>query len=85
MTEEQEIIEMTNHVFEEYFEIEKELLKPEVNIFEDLGLDSLDMVDLIVALQAKFGISIREDRRIREIRTLADIYRFVAEIVSAQK
>jgi len=40
------------------------------------------MVDLIVALQAKFGISIREDRRIREIRTLADIYGFIAEITS---
>ncbi|MCK5099074.1 MAG: acyl carrier protein, partial [Desulfobacteraceae bacterium] len=36
---------MINEVFEESFEIEKKELKPEANIFEDLGLDSLDVVD----------------------------------------
>ena len=47
----QEIIEKTNKVFEESFEIEKERLVPQAHIFTDLGLDSLDIVDLIVALQ----------------------------------
>ena len=50
---EQEIIKLTNQVFEESFEIEKDLLKEEMNIFQDLGLDSLDIVDLVVALQEK--------------------------------
>ena len=48
---EQEIIEITNKVFEESFELEKEKLKPEAHIFTDLGLDSLDIVDLVAALQ----------------------------------
>ncbi|MFH2046190.1 MAG: acyl carrier protein [Pseudomonadota bacterium] len=74
---EQEIIKLTNQVFEESFEIEKELLKPEVNIFQDLGLDSLDVVDLVVALQEKFGVKIRNDERIQTIRTLQDIYNFI--------
>ncbi|MBU1054540.1 MAG: acyl carrier protein [Proteobacteria bacterium] len=74
---EQEIIRLTNQVFEESFEIEKELLKPEVNIFQDLGLDSLDVVDLVVALQEKFGVKIRNDERIQTIRTLQDIYDFI--------
>ncbi|MBU1181151.1 MAG: acyl carrier protein, partial [Proteobacteria bacterium] len=58
---EQEIITLSNQVFEESFEIEKEKLKPEMNIFLDLGLDSLDIVDLVVALQEKFGVKIRND------------------------
>lgn len=77
MTTEQEIITLTNQVFEESFEIEKEKLQPQMNIFEDLGLDSLDVVDLVVALQKKFGVKIRDDERVRSIRTLGDIYQFI--------
>ncbi len=71
------IIDLTNQVFEESFEIEPDRLKPEMNIFEDLGLDSLDIVDLVVALQQKFGVNIRDDERVRQIRTLGDIYQFI--------
>ena len=71
------IVEMVNQVFEESFEIEPERLKPEMNVFTDLGLDSLDIVDLVVALQKKFNIKIRDDNRVRDIRVLGDIYKFI--------
>ncbi len=77
---ENEIIAITNQVFVESFEIETEKLQPKMNIFEDLGLDSLDIVDLIVALQQKFGVKIRNDQRVRNIRTLEDIYRFILSL-----
>lgn len=77
---EQEIIEITNRVFEESFEKDRALLKPDAHIFNDLGLDSLDIVDLVVALQKSFGIQIREEEKIRDIRTLQDIYNFIIEI-----
>ncbi len=77
-----EIIEKTNAVFEESFEIAPEQLIPTAHVFNDLGLDSLDTVDLVVALQKKFTVSIRDDARIREIRTLNDIYDFIATIIS---
>jgi acyl carrier protein len=73
----QEIITAVNDVLEEYFEIERERLLPEMNIFEDLELDSLDIVDLVVALQKKFEVRIRDDERIRHIRTLGDVYQFI--------
>ncbi|MBW2570375.1 MAG: acyl carrier protein, partial [Deltaproteobacteria bacterium] len=47
---------------------------------EDLGLDSLDIVDLIVALQQKFGVKIRNDERARDIRTLEDVYKFILSL-----
>jgi acyl carrier protein len=74
---EQEIVTMVNDVLEEYFEIERERLLPDANIFEDLELDSLDIVDLVVALQKKFDVRVRDDERIRHIRTLGDIHQFV--------
>ncbi len=76
----EEIIAKTNDVFAESFEIEPERLKPEANVFLDLGLDSLDTVDLVVAIQKRFGVQIRDDERVRAIRTLGDVYDFIATI-----
>ncbi len=76
----QDIINKTNKVFEESFEIEKERLVPQAHIFTDLGLDSLDIVDLVVALQNTFGVKIRNEERVRDIRTLEDIYKFISEM-----
>jgi len=78
--EEKVVIAKVNQVFEESFELKKDELQPEKNIFDDLGLDSLDIVDLVVALQQKFGVKIRNDERLRDIRTLADIYKFICTI-----
>jgi len=77
---EQEIIDAINRVFEESFEIEKEKLQPQAHIFNDLGLDSLDIVDLIVALQKSFGVNIRNEENVRNIRTLGDVYQFIFDI-----
>jgi acyl carrier protein len=76
----QEIINKVNKVFEESFEIEKERLVPEAHIFTDLGLDSLDIVDLVVALQNAFNVKIRNEERVRDIRTLQDIYQFISSL-----
>lgn len=77
---EQEVVAITNKVFEESFEIEKEKLQPQAHIFNDLGLDSLDIVDLVVALQKSFGVKIRNEEKVRNIRTLQDIYDFILTI-----
>jgi acyl carrier protein len=76
----QEIINKINKVFEESFEIEKERLVPQAHIFTDLGLDSLDIVDLVVALQSAFGVKIRNEEKVRDIRTLQDIYQFISSL-----
>ena len=76
----QEIINKINKVFEESFEIKKERLVPEAHIFTDLGLDSLDIVDLVVALQNSFGVKIRNEEKVRDIRTLQDIYQFISSL-----
>jgi len=80
--EEGEIKRCVDEVFVEAFEIEPIRLTTDVRIFEDLGIDSLDVVDLVVALQKKFGIQIRDDERVRQIRTLGDIYEFIGVLKS---
>ncbi|HBA86372.1 MAG TPA: acyl carrier protein [Verrucomicrobia bacterium] len=80
MFTEAEIVQRTNKVLVEYFEIEQERLVPTAHIFQDFGLDSLDTVDLIVALQKEFDVTIRDDERIRQLGTLQSIYSFIAAV-----
>ena len=75
-----EIIQRTNKVLNEYFEIEPERLVPTAHIFMDFGLDSLDTVDLIVALQKEFDVTIRDDERIRQLGNLQSIYSFISAV-----
>jgi len=73
----QQIIDLINTSLGEEFELEKEDMKPEALLFDDLELDSLDIVDLVVVLEKAFQFKIREEDSIQEIRTLGDIHRFV--------
>ena len=72
--ERNDIIKAVNSIFLERFELEESQLTPEKNIVEDLQLDSLDLVDMIVGLQQKFGIMLRDNQEIRTVRTLGDVY-----------
>ena len=75
-----EIIETVNGLFCEVFELGAERLAPDAKLFEELGLDSLDAVDLVAGLQEKFGVSLRNDERVRAVRTLADVYALVKAV-----
>lgn len=70
----EEIIQAVNSIFMDRFELEESELTPEKTIADDLQLDSLDIVDMIVGLQQKFGINLRENKEIRNVRTLGDLY-----------
>lgn len=69
----EDIITILNKILEEDFEIDPSLLKPESSLRDDLDLDSLDGVDLVVAIEKKFPIRIDEEQA-RSIQTLQDIY-----------
>jgi len=74
---EDEIIQLINTSFAEEFELEMEKMVPNATLFDDLELDSLDMVDMVIVLENAFNFKIREESAIREIRTLGDIHDFV--------
>ncbi len=71
----QEIVSTINSSLAEEFELNPEHMVPEAIIYEDLGLDSLDIVDLVIVLESAFGFKIREEAAVRQIRTLGRIPR----------
>jgi len=74
-----EIISLVNDSLIEEFELESSVMVSEAEIFADLGLDSLDIVDMVVVLEGALGIKIRDDEALREIRTLGDIHNFILQ------
>ncbi|NOQ52487.1 MAG: acyl carrier protein [Desulfuromonadaceae bacterium] len=81
---EQEVMALIDSSLAEEFELDRVDMTPEANIYEDLGLDSLDTVDMVIVLEGAFDFKIREEEAIRAIRTLGDIHRFVLEKVAEQ-
>ena len=80
----EKIIEVVNSVLEEEFEIDAGLLKPEALLYEEIGLDSLDAVDLIVMVDKELGVRIEEDDA-RELKTLEDVYNIIDELLKEKQ
>lgn len=80
----QEIIDLINTSLAKEFELESAAMTAEANLYEDLGLDSLDTVDMVIVLEQAFGMKIRDEQEIRQIRTLGDIHRFIIGKKTAQ-
>lgn len=49
----------------------------EANLLDDLGADSLDVVELVMALEEEFGIEV-PDEHVENIRTIRDIIEYVS-------
>jgi acyl carrier protein len=58
-------------------------LLPEASILDDLGADSLDVVELVMALEEAFDIEV-PDSDVEAMRTLGDVERYVVERTSAE-
>lgn len=77
----EKLIAKINQIFVEQFELDPAELTPEKRIFEDFALDSLDIVDLITGLQRQFGVPLRDNKDVLQIRTLQDIYDLCQKLV----
>jgi len=56
-------------------------ITPDSRYIEDLGLDSLDQVELIMALEEEFGVEIPDDTA-EKIKTIADTLKYLKEHIA---
>lgn len=72
----EEIVKKVNDFLIDEFEIEPKKLKPEASLKDDLGIESLDFVDIVVIIEKDFGFKVnRED--IININTLQSLYKYI--------
>jgi len=57
-------------------------IRPESSILDDLGADSLDVVEMVMSLEEAFDIEV-PDEDIESMRTIADVERYVVQTVGA--
>jgi acyl carrier protein len=62
--------------------VEIEKLRDDANFVQDLGADSLDVVELVMAFEEEFGIEI-PDEDAEKIRTVGDVIKYLKERVQS--
>ena len=72
----QEIISKINAFLEEDFEVDANELQPEASLKETLDLDSLDYIDLVVAIEHQFGFKVKPED-FQTMQTMNDFYNYV--------
>ncbi|MFO7671825.1 MAG: acyl carrier protein [Bacteroidales bacterium] len=75
-----EIIEKVNEFLMDEFEIEESALGPDAHLIDDLGIESLDFVDIVVTIEKEFGFKVKREE-ITNVRTLNDLYGYIEKRV----
>jgi acyl carrier protein len=73
-----EVFEKVQKIVSEQLGVEESEVKPEASFANDLGADSLDTVELVMALEEEFGIEI-PDEAAEGIGTVQDAVNFIKE------
>ncbi|MFC2517201.1 MAG: acyl carrier protein [Prevotella sp.] len=77
----QEIEEKVREFLIEDLEIDEEKIVPEGKLKDDLGIDSLDFVDIVVIVEKKFGFKIKPEE-MAGITTLAQFCDYIESKVN---
>lgn len=78
MTQEGTVEDQLRRIISENLGVEESEVTPEKSFEDDFNADSLDLVELIMALEEQFKIEIPEDQAER-IRTVGDAMEYVRE------
>lgn len=68
--------EKVKNIIVEELGVEREKLSPEASFMEDLGADSLDTVELVMAFEKEFDIDIPDDEA-EKLRTVGDALKYL--------
>ncbi len=70
------VFEKVREILMEQLDVEEDAVTMEANIVDDLKADSLDLVDLLMALEDEFDVEV-PDEEVENIKTVRDLVRYV--------
>jgi acyl carrier protein len=77
-----DIMSKVRRVIQEQLDVEDSRIKPESRFVDDLGADSLAIVELVLKLEETFGVTIPETES-EKIRTVQDAVNYIQQHASA--
>ena len=72
------VLDKMKAILSNQFDVEESTLETSTRLDEDLGADSLDVVDLLMSLEDEFDVEI-QDEDIEKIRTVGDLVAYIEE------
>ena len=72
------ILEKLITIISEQFSVSEDFIDMETSFIDDLGADSLDVVELTMALEEAFDIPEVDDDIVAELQTVGDVFRFIS-------
>lgn len=72
-----EIEEKVNAFLIDDLEIEEENIYPDSRLKDDMGIDSLDYVDIVVLVEKNFGFKITNPAEMTAVKTLTQFYDYI--------
>lgn len=73
-----ETLDKVAKIVVEHLNVDADKVKPEASFIDDLGADSLDTVELVMAFEEEFGVDISDDAA-EGIQTVGDAVKFIDE------
>ena len=74
------VFERIKDILSEQLDVEPEEITEQSNIIEDLGADSLDVVEMLMSLEDEFNVIIT-DEKVHEFTTVGDVVKFVEGLI----
>ncbi|MDR2559987.1 MAG: acyl carrier protein [Oscillospiraceae bacterium] len=72
------VFEKVKAIIVEQLDVDEEKVTLTANIQDDLGADSLDIVDLVMSFEEEFDMEIPDDQ-VENIKTVGDIVKYIEE------
>lgn len=72
------VFEKIKAILAEQFSVDEDSITPDTNIQEDLGADSLDVVDLIMSIEEEFEIEV-PDSEAENIKTVSALVQYIED------
>ncbi|MGN1081214.1 MAG: acyl carrier protein [Acutalibacteraceae bacterium] len=72
------VFEKIRSILSEQLDVEEEKVTLDCNIQEDLGADSLDLVDLLMSIEDEYDIEI-PDEDVEKIKTVGDLVSYIED------
>ncbi|HCR43986.1 MAG TPA: acyl carrier protein [Ruminococcaceae bacterium] len=74
------VFEKLKKILADQFDVEEEKITLDTNMVDDLGADSLDVVDLLMSVEDEFEIEI-PDSDVENMKTVGDVVKYVEDHV----
>ena len=70
------VLEKVKAILAEQFDVEEDKVTADTDLQEDLGADSLDLVDLLMSIEDEFGVEVPDDE-IENIKTVGSLVSYI--------